>query len=66
MARATLNAAEVSELLGVSSFTLYSTVKDGTCPLPPIKVGRRLIWPRSAVEKLLGLEPGALSGEDVP
>jgi predicted DNA-binding transcriptional regulator AlpA len=65
--RATLTAAEVSSALGVSTFTLYQTVRDGTCPIPPIRIGaRRLVWPRTALERLLGLEPGSLVPAEGP
>ena len=59
MSSATLRAAEFAELLGVSEWSLYESVRRGDCPVAPIRVGRRLVWSRAAVQKLLGLEPGA-------
>jgi predicted DNA-binding transcriptional regulator AlpA len=55
---ATYGAEEFAERLGVSPWLLYKSVKDGTCPVEPIRVGaHRLVWPRAAVDRLLGLQP---------
>ena len=56
MMPATYTAAEVAELLGVSTWSIYAAVKEGNCPVAPIKVGRRLVWPKAAVDRLLGLD----------
>lgn len=53
---ATYTAEEFAALLGVSLWSLYESVRRGDPPIPPIRVGRRLVWPRSAVNTLLGLE----------
>jgi predicted DNA-binding transcriptional regulator AlpA len=55
MAPATYTAEEFAQLLGVSSWAIYSSAKDGTCPIAPIRVGRRLVWSRAAVDRLLGV-----------
>jgi len=55
MTAATYSAEEFAEMLGVSSWSVYASVKNGTCPVVPIRVGRRLVWPRAAVDRLLGL-----------
>lgn len=60
MTPATYSAEEVADLLGVSAWSIYASVKNGTCPVMPIKVGRRLVWPRATVDRLLGL--GATDG----
>jgi excisionase family DNA binding protein len=52
---ATVNASELAEILGVSTWTIYESVRRGDCPIPPIRVGRRLLWSRSRVEELLGI-----------
>ena len=56
---ATITAEQLSQLLGVSSWSIYNSVKDGSCPLPPIRVGRRIVFSRSGAERLLqvSLEP---------
>lgn len=57
MTTATYSADEVARMFGVSSWTLYRAVKDDTCPVRPIRIGkRRLVWSRSAVDRLLGLD----------
>lgn len=56
MTSATLTAEEFAQLLGVASCTLYQSVQDGSCPIEPIRVGRRLVWSRSRVATLLGVE----------
>lgn len=53
---ATYTADEFAALLGVSLWSLYESVRRGDPPIPPIRVGRRLVWPRSAVNALLGID----------
>jgi len=55
LAPETYSTQEVADLLGVSDWTLYQAVRDGTAPIQPIRVGRRIVWARSAVDQLLGL-----------
>jgi len=50
----TLSTAEFADLLGVSEWALYESVRRGDPPIPPIRVGRRLLWSRAAVDALLG------------
>jgi excisionase family DNA binding protein len=45
---------QVAELLGISVNSVYRGVARGE--LPSIRVGRRLLVPRPALERLLGLE----------
>lgn len=52
---ATYNAEQVAELLGVSTWAIYEAVRRGDPPITPIRVGRRLLWSRAAVDNLLGL-----------
>jgi excisionase family DNA binding protein len=49
--RATLTVTEAAKLLGIGRQLAYEGVKTGQIPV--IKVGRRLLVPRAAVEKLL-------------
>ena len=58
MTAAVYTADEVAGLLGVSPWAVYESVRRGDCPVAPIRVGRRLVWPRAAVDRLLGLEGG--------
>ena len=57
MPSATITAQELAEMLGVSTWSVYESVKTDSCPVPPIRIGRRLVWPRAAIERLLQLEP---------
>lgn len=64
MTSATMTAAQLAEALGVSEWAVYAAVRRGEAPagLVPLRVGRRLIWPRASVERLLGLEAPATGG----
>ena len=59
MGAAVYRAEQLADLLGVSEWALYQSVRRGDCPVPPIKVGRRLVWSRAAVDRLLGLSAPA-------
>lgn len=56
---AVYTADQVAELWGVSTWLVYRSVKEGTCPVAPIAIGRRLVWPKVSVDRMLGLEPEA-------
>ena len=47
----TLSVEETAKLLGIGRNLCYDRVKTGE--IPAIKIGRRLLVPRSALEKLL-------------
>ena len=49
--RLTLTIGETAKLLGIGRQLAYDRVKTGEIPV--IKIGRRLLVPRSALEKLL-------------
>jgi excisionase family DNA binding protein len=49
--RETFTVDEVAEIMRVARWTAYSAVADGT--IPAIRIGRRLIVPRHALERLL-------------
>jgi predicted DNA-binding transcriptional regulator AlpA len=53
--RFTYTAAELAGLLGVGVSSVYQSVTDGTCPVEPIRVGRRMVWAKASVDSLLGL-----------
>lgn len=40
-------------LLGVAPWTLYKAIREGTAPVPVIKVGKRIVVPTAAVRRLL-------------
>ncbi len=47
----TLNVPEAGELLGISRAQAYLMAKTGQ--IPTIKLGRRVVVPKSALEKML-------------
>jgi excisionase family DNA binding protein len=50
-AKLTLSIEEAAKLLGIGRNLCYDRVKTGEIPV--IRIGRRLLVPRSALEKLL-------------
>ena len=54
MPRRTLTVDELAAALGVSAWTVYESVRRGECPVRPIRVGRRILFARAAVEQVLG------------
>lgn len=56
---ATYTAEQVADLLQVSAWSVYQASRRNEPPIGTlaIKVGRRLVWPRAAVDRLLGLVP---------
>ncbi|OGO21496.1 MAG: hypothetical protein A2Z28_03390 [Chloroflexi bacterium RBG_16_51_9] len=56
--RLTLTVEETAKLLGIGRQLAYDRVKTGEIPV--VKVGRRLLVPRRALEKLLD-EPRPLN-----
>jgi len=51
----TMPASKVAELWGCSSWAVYEMVRNGTCPVPPLKLGRKLVWPTAGVLRSVGL-----------
>ncbi len=49
--RATITVTEAAEVLGISRSTAYELARDGT--LPSLRLGRRLVVPRHALQELL-------------
>ncbi len=54
-------AAECASLYGVSDWAWYESIRRGDCPAPVIRVGRRVVHPRAAVDAQLGLTTGNAS-----
>ena len=52
---ATIAARATFRLVGVSDPKGYASARDGTFPLPPIWLGRKLVFARALVRALLGL-----------
>jgi predicted DNA-binding transcriptional regulator AlpA len=52
----TLTADQIGEILGLSTYSVYSGAKRGNLPVQPIRVGGRLLrWPTATVLAVLGL-----------
>jgi predicted DNA-binding transcriptional regulator AlpA len=64
MTVATINAEQLAQLLGVSRYSVYEAAKAGTLPIPPIRVGRRMVWSAARVADLLGVESLDLGEHD--
>jgi excisionase family DNA binding protein len=58
--RLTLTVPEVAALLGVSRNAAYEAVAVGQ--IPSIRIGRRLLVPRVALERLLDCAEGGFDG----
>ena len=61
--RLTLTVEETAKILGIGRQLAYDRVKTGEIPV--IKVGRRLLVPRRALEKLLEEPKSFYSREDL-
>lgn len=58
--RLTLTVDEAAALLGVSRSVAYAEARRGTLAgAPVLRVGRRLLVPRVALERALGIAPGS-------
>lgn len=61
MKRMTLTVVEAARALGIGRVTAYRAVREGR--IPALKMGRRLVVPKPALEKMLA-EAG--NGKEVP
>lgn len=60
--RLVLDAVDVSHLLGLSRGSVYSALASGA--IPSIRIGRRILIPRSGLEELLAERRGkGVTGE---
>ena len=56
--KATKTPREVAEMLGVHPNTVYRAVEAGEFPIVPIRIGRKLLFATSQVERLLDAHQG--------
>lgn len=56
---ATYSLVELAGLLGISYTKCHEMAQAGTLPVAPIKIGRTYKFPRTAVHRLLCMEPEA-------
>ena len=52
---ATMQAGELSDLTATSTWTLYRAIREGTCPFPYVRCGKKILFIRSRVYDMLGL-----------
>jgi len=51
--RSTVTVEEAARLLGIGRSLAYEAVRNGSFPVPIIRVGARYLIPRAALERLL-------------
>jgi excisionase family DNA binding protein len=61
--RLTLTVEEAAEALGIGRTLAYDAVRRGE--LPTVRLGRRLLVPQSALDRLLGIGPPIGASESV-
>jgi excisionase family DNA binding protein len=59
IARATVTVEEAAKRLGIGRNQGYEGVRRGD--IPSIKIGKRILVPVAALDRLLGIEPGRTS-----
>jgi predicted DNA-binding transcriptional regulator AlpA len=52
----TVNTETAAQVLGISTWALYQAANAGTCPIEPIRIGRRLVWSKARLAELLGID----------
>lgn len=52
--RATYDVPEAAVRLGISKLTAYEAIRKGTFPVEVVKIGRRVVVPARALDRLLG------------
>ena len=57
----TLTVAETAKVLGISRNLAYQLVRQGD--IPSLRLGRRIVVPRAALERLLDEGPGRAAEE---
>lgn len=51
--KATIGIEDFARLIGISKNSAYAAAKDDRLPVPVIRIGRRMLISRSAVDELL-------------
>jgi predicted DNA-binding transcriptional regulator AlpA len=52
----TLGAPQVADIWGCSEWAVYAMVKANSCPVAPLRLGRKLRWPTLPVLRSVGLD----------
>jgi excisionase family DNA binding protein len=56
--RGTLNIEEAARRLGIGRGSAYEAAREDRLPVPVIRIGRRMLVSKAAVEALLAAGPG--------
>lgn len=63
----TLDGRTTAQIWGCSYWSLLDQVKAGTCPVKPLRLGRKLRWPTTLVLRAVGVSADPKRGrEDEP
>ena len=62
--RRTMTIEEVAAALGIDRTTAYALAKEDRLPAPVIRLGRRMVVGRAALERVLAGEPVGRGGGD--
>ena len=62
--RRTMTIEEVARALGIDRTTAYALAKEDRLPAPVMRLGRRLVVGRAALERALAGEPVGRDGGD--
>jgi len=52
----TVTVETAAEILGVSAWSLYGSLRRGDGPLRPIRIGRRVVIPTQQLRRLLEID----------
>lgn len=52
----TLDTPQAAELLGIGADHLWKMAREGTAPVEPLRLGRKLRWPTARLFDLLGID----------
>ena len=55
--RQTLTLPELAEVLGVSPWLVYEAARRHELPVPVLRIGRRMVVSKAALERVLAAEP---------
>lgn len=61
-----MSVTEVADAIGLNRKTLYQLVREGTCPLPFVRLGQTIKFKRADVEMLLGTTTQRTGGWSLP
>lgn len=58
--KTTVTVAQFARAMGVATWTAYESIKTGTCPIQPIRLGGRIVFSAAALAKLLEMDTADL------